>query len=870
MTYSEGTTVGPYEIRQHLGSGGMGEVYRASDRRLSRDVAIKIVSRLDPSHAARFDAEVRAVAALTHPHIVSIFDVGEIDGRPYAVMEMLDGETLRARINRVGALAESEVVAFGLQIASALDAAHARQIVHRDVKPENIFVLRTGTVKLVDFGLAAAMRPEDITVTRLTAQGLVVGTVGYMAPEQARGAAIDARADVFSCGAVLFEMATSRPAFPGSSAVEILTAIISGVRPSFSGAPVSPWLQSVIVRCLDSDPSARFRSAAELHSALQHGLTAAPRLQSEERPAPLTSIAVLPFADMSRSQDQDYLCQGIAEELITALSHISGLKVASRTAAFRFRGSVDVSEAGLALGVACVLEGSVRTAGDRLRVTTRLTQAPDGYLLWSHQFDRGLDDIFAVQDEIARTVVQTLRPAQPPASTMIETATETTEAYTEYLKGRFHWNRRTEKDIDAAVGHFSRSIAIEPSFARGHAGLGDALATQGLYGLRRPADVMPQAKASALRAVELNSELADGYVPLALVEAVYEWAWGDSERHFLKASALARDDSWRCIGTRRTAWYRTGGSTKRVPRWSAPLQPTRYRYRSERRAACSPSTNGDSRRRARSCAQRSHSTRRSRQRIFFSLKCSPSLATSMPHSAMLNRRPHSPIVRPRWSPRSASSLPAPAANRAPGSVLPNCRQRRLLASCLLDWPRRSMRPLARTLTRVRRSSARLSSARRIWCGWRFGRSSRPCGATSGFSGSSAASASSGRDPRCRSGGLFANQSQHLPTHLDARPPDGVGPGRIALQAKRGIVREQCTHRFDAAAAEHRAVRSVDRAGRHRTRQRRDAAVAFDGGVGSVREQQVDERGVGIARCQQQGRRGLRAGDTIRIGAAVEQ
>ncbi|HWK09177.1 MAG TPA: hypothetical protein VNR64_03950, partial [Vicinamibacterales bacterium] len=230
--------------------------------------------------------------------------------------------------------------------------------------------------------------------------------------------------------------------------------------------------------------------------------------------------------------------------LITALSHISGLKVASRTAAFRFRGSaVDVAQAGLTLGVECVLEGSVRTAGNHLRVTTRLTQARDGYLLWSQQFDRSLDDIFAVQDEIARTVAQTLRPAQRPASTMIETATETTEAYTEYLKGRFHWNRRTEKDIDAAVMHFSRSIAIEPSFARGHAGLGDALATQGLYGLQRPADVMPRAKASALRAVELNPELAEGYVSLALVEAVYEWAWEDSERHFLEAAALAPDYS---------------------------------------------------------------------------------------------------------------------------------------------------------------------------------------------------------------------------------------------------------------------------------------------------------------------------------------
>jgi serine/threonine protein kinase len=243
MTYGEGTTVGPYEIRQHLGSGGMGDVYRASDSRLSRDVAIKIVSRLDPSHAARFDAEVRAVAGLTHPHIVSIFDVGEIDGRPYAVMEMLDGETLRARIDRMGARSENEVVAFGVQIASALEAAHARQIVHRDVKPENIFVLGSGTVKLVDFGLAAVMRPDDIAATRLTAQGLVVGTVGYLAPEQARGATIDARADVFSCGAVLFEMATGRRAFPGSSAVEILTAIVSGARPSFGGAPVSQWRQ---------------------------------------------------------------------------------------------------------------------------------------------------------------------------------------------------------------------------------------------------------------------------------------------------------------------------------------------------------------------------------------------------------------------------------------------------------------------------------------------------------------------------------------------------------------------------------------------------------------------------------------------------
>jgi serine/threonine-protein kinase len=532
-------------VRALLGTGGMGEVYRASDPRLKRDVAIKVMSttQIDREALNRFAAETHAVAALSHPNIITIHDVGEVNGLPYAVMELLDGETLGDRL-ACGPLPVAQALTIAAQIASALAAAHAVHIVHRDLKPANVFVLRSGSIKILDFGVAKVLSQSDLATTTGTLAGQMIGTPGYMAPEQARGEAPDARADVFACGVLLYEMVTGRRAFPGRTFIDVLAATIDGRRPGFEGAPdVAEPVRRVISRCLEADPALRFASGAELLASLDRLMD--PSRGADEQPGSsdaLTSIAVMPFTDMSKERDQEYLCEGMAEEIITGLAGMRGLKVASRTAAFQFRGpTVDLQRVAKGLNVGCVLEGSVRTAPNRLRVTARLTTVPDGYLIWSKTFDRELADIFAVEDEIARAVVHELRITltSPADARLIPTATGVTEAYTAYLKGRYHWNRRTGESLQLAIECFTQAIAADPRYAKAHAGLADAYATLAVYGLRPPQEVMPNAKARALQALEIEPDLAEAYVSLALVESVYDWAWSDAEAHFRRALDLA-------------------------------------------------------------------------------------------------------------------------------------------------------------------------------------------------------------------------------------------------------------------------------------------------------------------------------------------
>jgi serine/threonine protein kinase len=393
MQLSVGDKLGPYEILAPLGAGGMGEVWKARDTRLNRIVAIK---RLIGRHSARFEQEARAIAALNHPNICQIHDIGP----DYLVLEYIEGQPLR------GPLPVPEAVRLAIQIAGALEEAHAKGILHRDLKPANIVLTARRDSKLLDFGLAKLTDGADEAATK-TIEGTMLGTAAYMSPEQARAQALDERSDIFSFGAVLYEMFSGRRAFPGEHALPTLGAVIHR-DPDPLQAP--PDIVRIVTRCLRKSPEERFQRAAEIRIALE---TANLTLAAKDPP----SIAVLPFANMSASKDDEYFSDGLAEEILNLLAHIPELKVTARTSSFAFRGKeLDITAIANALKVRTILEGSVRRAGNRIRVTAQLINAADGYHLWSERYDRELADIFAVQDEIASAIAKALHVKLAPKS----------------------------------------------------------------------------------------------------------------------------------------------------------------------------------------------------------------------------------------------------------------------------------------------------------------------------------------------------------------------------------------------------------------------------------------------------------------------
>jgi serine/threonine protein kinase len=437
MTLATGERLGRYEILQALGAGGMGEVYRARDSRLDRDVAIKVLpDRLanDATALSRFDREMRAVAALSHPNILTVHDVDSEDNTPFAVMELLEGETLGARLSR-SPLSCHEAVRIALAIAEGLAEAHAKEIVHRDIKPENIFLTTANVVKILDFGLARfGSTPQlDLGATEnfvaRTEPGVVMGTVSYMSPEQARGQPTDVRSDIFSFGCMLFEMVTGRRPFARATSADTIVAILHESPPALSesGETRPRLLDLVIARCLAKDADARFDSGRELADALRevlesfgnlndtgespaaHEATSAyPATPTQEAPGP--SVAVLPFVNMSSDEENEYFSDGLVEELTNMLVKLEGLHVPSRTSAFAFKGkSEDIRAIGEQLGVLTVLQGSVRKAGNRLRISAQLLDVGDGHHLWSETYDRQLEDVFAIQEEIAKNIAGALK-----------------------------------------------------------------------------------------------------------------------------------------------------------------------------------------------------------------------------------------------------------------------------------------------------------------------------------------------------------------------------------------------------------------------------------------------------------------------------
>jgi serine/threonine-protein kinase len=532
---------GRYVIESPLGRGGMATVYLAEDRKHGRRVAVKV---LKPDLAAsvgaeRFLREIRIAARLSHPHILPLLDSGDADGVLYYVTPYVPDGSLRERLRREGRMGVAEAVRIAREIGAALDYANRQGFVHRDVKPENI-LFADGHAVLADFGVARACCAPGMAA--LTEVGLALGTPEYMSPEQASGELdLDARSDLYSLACVVYEMLAGEPPLGGDKARSTMarqvTELPRPVRLLRPDAPAS--VEGALERALAKNPEDRFASFGEFATALERGADAtgaAPALSVAAR-----CIAVLPFVNASPDAENEYLSDGITDELITALANVEGLRVASRTSVFALKGKAqDVRAIGALLGAAWVLEGSVRRAGDRLRITAQMSSTDDGRLIWSERYDRRLDDVFAVQDELARTIVDTLRATSFAhlATPIPRRYTENVRAYALYLQGRHAWNKRTQEGIAEAIGYFEQAIAEDPRYALAYTGLADSYALQLDYRSVPVAQGFERAKGYARQALELDEALAEAHSSLAWALFIYDWEWDEADREFRRAIEL--------------------------------------------------------------------------------------------------------------------------------------------------------------------------------------------------------------------------------------------------------------------------------------------------------------------------------------------
>jgi serine/threonine-protein kinase len=528
-----------YRLDRELGRGGMATVYLAEDLKHARRVAIKVLRPeliTSGEEAARFLREIRIAAHLSHPQIVPVHDSGERDGFLYFVMPYIGGESLRQRLVREGRLPVDEALGIARSVAAALDYAHRQNVVHRDIKPENI-LLHEGQAVVADFGIARA-----ITVAAaddVTARGLAVGTPAYMSPEQAAAEReLDGRSDLYSLACVVYEMLTGEPPFAGLNAQATLSRhLVATPPPVRSRRPVVPEsVERAVLRALAKSPAERFGTTSEFATALTDTGAAPAARRGNERP-----VAVLPFVNASPDPDNEYLSDGITDELINALGNIPGLRVASRTSVFAFKGRrEDVRVLGSEVGASVILEGTVRRSDARVRITTQLTDVADGRLLWSERYDRRMDDIFELQDEIARTIVETLRATflgdfRDPVARRY---TDNLRAWQMYLKGRFAWNKRTREGIAEAVQYFEQAAAEDPGYALAYSGLADCYALEVDYRGAPVTEGMRRAREEARRALALDEGLAEAHTSLAWVLFIHDWDWEAAGTHFARAIEL--------------------------------------------------------------------------------------------------------------------------------------------------------------------------------------------------------------------------------------------------------------------------------------------------------------------------------------------
>jgi eukaryotic-like serine/threonine-protein kinase len=601
-----GQTVSHYRIIEKLGGGGMGVVYKAEDLRLGRYVSLKFLPEQlsrDPQAIERFQREARAASSLNHPHICTIYDVDQYEGQNFIVMEYLEGQTLKHRL--LGKPIDLDRVSeYGYQMADALEAAHSKAIIHRDIKPANIFVTERGQVKLLDFGLAkllperkgakaGMLRSSGFSATtqdaHLTSDGVALGTVTYMSPEQVRGEELDERTDLFSLGLVLYEMSTGQRAFTGNTSGVIFDAILNRAPtpPVRLNSAISIQLEQIINKALEKDRELRYRTASDLRADLQRlkrdtdsaralpftsgqatrqtfkrhwphfvwagvlavllllfGLNTGnlrDRVFGTTSQTRIESIAVLPFANVSNDPKTEYLSDGITESLINSLSQLPNLVVMSRNTVFRYKGkATDPQKLGRDLHVRAILTGRLIQTGDELMISVNLEDVENSRQIWGEQYNRKLSGLVSVQQEIAADIYERLRPKLEGEEKRLlsKRPTENVEAYQLYLQGLFYWNKWTQADFKKAADYFTQAVQKDPRYALSYAGLADTYSLLGDAGYLPPSEAWPKAKSAAMQALEIDDTLAEAHTSLGLVKEHFEWDWTGAEQEFKRAIEL--------------------------------------------------------------------------------------------------------------------------------------------------------------------------------------------------------------------------------------------------------------------------------------------------------------------------------------------
>ncbi|HEU5154407.1 MAG TPA: protein kinase, partial [Gemmatimonadales bacterium] len=531
---------GRYTIARELGRGGMATVFLAQDLRHGREVAVKVL-RPEVSAsigAERFLREIKMAARLNHPHILPMYDSGEAEGLLFYVMPNMEGRSLRERLDRERQLPLEEALRITREVAAALDYAHRHQVVHRDIKPENI-LLHEGAALVADFGIGKAMSEGGST----TQTGMAIGTPAYMSPEQASGeSGIDGRSDLYSLGCVLYEMLTGEPPFTGPTPQAIIAKrFVSAIPRVRTTRDVPQEVDEAVNRALSRTPVDRFPTAAEFAEALRVLVRDSRRTtpESVKSAPPLKAIAVLPLTNMSADPENEYFSDGMTEEIINAMAKVPGVQVASRTSSFTFKGKqADVRQIGEKLGVTSVLEGSVRKVGNRIRITAQLVNVENGYHLWSETYDRQLEDVFAIQDEISRAIAEALKLRLGSDAGQLVVPSANLEAYNLYLKGRFFFNKFTEQGLRKALDLFQHTLLQDPGYGRAYAGIADVwcnLADDWVA----PDEAYPMAKAAAQKALQRDPELAEAITSLGKVLCWHEWDFSGAERQLEHAVALS-------------------------------------------------------------------------------------------------------------------------------------------------------------------------------------------------------------------------------------------------------------------------------------------------------------------------------------------